>query len=236
MFAVLGLTSNNVIIPFFRGEGNLRDLIPVYETRPAMMINTSLDYRANINTNFGTIVIDLFENSAPVNVNNFTFLSNDNFYNGTKFHRLIPGLLVQGGDPLSTDENLLDDGLGGPGYVIEDEINLYSLSLSDERISQLESEGVSSNRNLQSANLVKYTVAMANSGRNTNGSQFFIIIADSSDQRVQLMNGQYTVIGQIIDGFGILNNINQVQVDDPLNNVLHPLQDIVINNVSVYTI
>ncbi len=235
MFGLLGLSTQNILFPFFTGEEPV-NISPVYERAPDRFIDTTLDYRASIITNFGNITIDLFENSAPNNVNNFAFLSNEDFYVGTKFHRLNPGLLVQGGDRNTLNNNQVDDGLGGPGYVVRDEINLNSLNLSEDRIDELERMGIRSNNDVQSNNLVKYTIAMASSGFNTNGSQFFIVLANSSDPRVQLMNGQFTVIGQVTDGFATLNAINQVPVNNPQNNAPRPTQDIVVEDIQIYTI
>ncbi len=236
MFGILGLSTQNILIPFFTTGSAEVDVTPVFERAPPNFINLELDYRANIVTNYGTLVFDLFEGNAPGNVNNFTFLANEDFYVGTKFHRVFPNFLIQGGDRNTLDNDISNDGLGGPGYVIRDEINLDSLNLSDERRNELKKQGIRSNEDLLSANLVKYTIAMANSGPNTNGSQFFIVMADTADPRLQLMNGQYTVIGQVVDGFATLNNINSIPVDATNPNIPRPTQDIILQDIQVFTL
>src|SRR5438067_1139938 len=86
-----------------------------YSAPPAMTIDPNKAYTATFNTTRGTIVVDLFPKDAPNTVNNFVFLARDKFYDGTKFHRVIPDFMVQGGDPQGT-------GSGGPGYKFEDEL------------------------------------------------------------------------------------------------------------------
>ena len=81
-----------------------------------MTIDPSAGYTANIKTNKGNILIELFPASAPKTVNNFVFLANDGFYDGVIFHRVIPSFMIQGGDPTGT-------GTSGPGYKFEDEID-----------------------------------------------------------------------------------------------------------------
>lgn len=85
-----------------------------YPAPPSMTIDPSKSFTATIETSKGTIVVDLFAKDAPKTVNNFVFLANDGFYNGTRFHRVIPDFMVQGGDPEGS-------GRGGPGYRFEDE-------------------------------------------------------------------------------------------------------------------
>jgi len=104
-----------------------------------------------IETNYGTIVFETYNQDAPKTVENFITLANKGFYNGLTFHRVIPGFMIQGGDPNG-------NGTGGPGYQFEDEINL--------------------NSDLYKTGYKKGVVAMANAGPNTNGSQFFIMTED----------------------------------------------------------
>ncbi len=85
-----------------------------YSEPPPMMIDTSKKYTAVIVTEKGSLVLELFAKDVPVTVNNFVFLATEGFYNGSTFHRVIPGFMVQGGDPTGT-------GRGGPGYEFEDE-------------------------------------------------------------------------------------------------------------------
>jgi peptidyl-prolyl cis-trans isomerase B (cyclophilin B) len=85
-----------------------------YNSPPQMGIDKTKNYTATFDTSKGKIVVDLFANEAPNTVNNFVFLARDGFYNGTKFHRVIPDFMIQGGDPEGT-------GRGGPGYKFADE-------------------------------------------------------------------------------------------------------------------
>jgi len=113
-----------------------------YPSPPPLTVDASKKYTAKISTSAGDMTAELFAGDAPRTVNNFVFLARDGFYNGVIFHRVIPGFMVQGGDPTGT-------GTGGPGYRFE-----------DEPVSKRYTRG---------------TLAMANAGPNTNGSQFFIM-------------------------------------------------------------
>src|SRR5579884_4174809 len=109
-----------------------------------MQIDKNKQYTAVFHTAKGDITVQLFADKAPVTVNNFVFLAREGFYNNTTFHRVIHGFMVQGGDPTGT-------GRGGPGYQFADEKSALEL--------RHDSAGI---------------LSMANAGRNTNGSQFFI--------------------------------------------------------------
>ena len=85
-----------------------------YSAAPPMTINSGKQYTATIETGKGNIVLELFASDVPVTVNNFVFLARDGYYDGTTFHRVIPGFMAQGGDPTGT-------GTGGPGYTFADE-------------------------------------------------------------------------------------------------------------------
>ena len=87
-----------------------------YEAPPEMSIDTSKGYSAVVETNRGSFTIDLLTDTAPATVNNFVFLAREGFYDGTTFHRVIPGFVAQGGDPTGT-------GRGGPGYRFQDELS-----------------------------------------------------------------------------------------------------------------
>ena len=90
-----------------------------YSTQPPMTIDTSKQYTATIETEKGNIVLELFAGDVPVTVNNFVFLAREGFYDGTIFHRVIPGFMAQGGDPTGT-------GMGGPGYQFADEFTRHT--------------------------------------------------------------------------------------------------------------
>ncbi len=138
---------------------------------PKMEIDVKKHYVATLDTTAGKIVLSLFANEAPKTVNNFVVLSKKGFYNGQIFHRVIPGFMIQGGDPGGT-------GAGGPGYRFENE-----------------------NRDTTRA-YVTGAVGMANSGPDTNGSQFFIMDADNS-----LPPSQYTLFGEVKSGQDVVHKI-----------------------------
>ncbi len=136
--------------------------------------------QATIQTNQGTIVIELFPNDAPKTVENFVTLAGKGYYDGLIFHRVIKGFMIQGGDPTGT-------GSGGPGYAFADELN---------------SETESYKRGY-----VRGTVAMANAGPNTNGSQFFIMHADTP------LPHNYTIFGRVTSGLEVVDKIASSPTD-----------------------
>ena len=152
---------------------------------------------AIIKTSEGDITIHFYNDDAPKTINNFFELAGKDFYDGIRFHRVIKGFIIQVGDPNSKDDNWADDGQGGPGYTFDDEIN--------------------------SKKLVEGSVAMANSGPNTNGSQFFIVTAKSTP----LLDGKYTTFGEVTDGMDVVRKIERVDTDP--ND--HPKENIEIKSV-----
>jgi len=149
--------------------------------------------RAIINTKFGEMEIEFFPDKAPKHVENFIKLAKSGFYNGTIFHRVIPGFMIQGGDPNTKDHtNKAAYGTGGPGYTINAEFN----DIPHKR-------GI---------------VSMARaSDPNSAGSQFFIVVEDSL-----FLDGQYTVFGRVVKGMGVADKIvNQPRDarDNPLQRV-----------------
>jgi len=154
---------------------------------------------AIMHTNKGDIRLKLYLQAAPKTTDNFIKLAKQGFYNGVKFHRVIEDFMIQGGDPKSKDNNWSDDGTGGPGYMFEDEINDYKLT--------------------------RGKLAMANSGPDTNGSQFFIVTAESTPW----LDGKHTVFGEVVGGMEVVGKIESVSV----NGNDHPLEDIVINGIDV---
>jgi cyclophilin family peptidyl-prolyl cis-trans isomerase len=135
--------------------------------------------QATLHTTKGDIVIEFFGADAPKTVENFTKLAREGFYNGTKFHRVIAGFMIQGGDPLSKDDSMAARwGTGGPGYQFADEIH-------------------ANNRNAAG------TISMANAGPNTNGSQFFITTSMPG-----YLNGRHTIFGEVVKFFlqALVNN------------------------------
>ncbi len=138
---------------------------------------------AILHTNMGDITIELFSDAKPNTVANFVKLSKTGFYNGTKFHRVIKDFMIQGGDPLTKDDTQMARwGTGGPGYTFDDEILPY-------------------NRNDVG------TISMANAGRNTNGSQFFINVKDND------LDEKHTAFGRVVNGMDIVGAIEHTEVD-----------------------
>lgn len=168
---------------------------------------------AIIETDKGNVELELNKKAAPKTVENFIKLANDGFYNGTKFHRAIEDFIVQGGDPLSKDDDPNNDGTGGPGYSFEDEINPKSLGVSEETIKQLEAVGYTFDYGLESVPNKVGAISMANSGPNTNGSQFFIIITEDQPH----LNGMHTVFGEVITGMDVVQQIKQ---GDTINRII----------------
>jgi len=181
---------------------------------------------AVIETEKGNIKLELFANDAPKTVENFIKLANKNFYDGIKFHRVIPDFMIQGGDPITkgvvgkdfvydpknNPNNLPIAGTGGPGYKFDDEINPWSLGLSEEEINYLENKGYQYTHDLQSHKVTVGALAMANSGPNTNGSQFFIVTKKDQPH----LNGRHTVFGKVIEGMDVVRNIRQGDVMDKI--------------------
>lgn len=149
-----------------------------YDAYPPMTIDPGKKYFATFKmAKGGEFVVELFPDKAPKTVNNFVFLANEGYYNGTTFHRVLEDFMAQGGDPTGT-------GMGGPGYEFENED-------SDLTFDQ---EGV---------------VAMANAGRDTNGSQFFITFGPQ-----EYLNGGYTIFGRVIEGMDVVRSITLRNPDE----------------------
>ncbi|MFA6554647.1 MAG: peptidylprolyl isomerase [Candidatus Paceibacterota bacterium] len=155
-------------------------------------------HNITIETNKGKIVIETYDADAPNTVKNFITLAEKGFYNNLIFHRVIKDFMIQGGDPMGT-------GTGGPGYKFADELNPATPSYK--------------------AGYVRGTVAMANSGPNTNGSQFFIMHKD-----VPLPN-KYTIFGKVISGLEVVDAI----ANTPTASGDKPVQDVVMTKVTVST-
>ena len=132
---------------------------------------------AVIETTFGKITLKFFPDVAPKHVNSFIELASEGFFDGTTFHRVVPGFVIQGGDPNSKSNDRSKHGTGGPGYTLKAEFS----KLPHKR----------------------GTVSMARSADpNSAGSQFFICVADTP-----FLDGQYTVFGEVIDGMNVVDEI-----------------------------
>jgi len=153
-----------------------------------------------LHTTKGDIEIEMMEADAPKTVANFTKLAGEGFYDGTKFHRIIKDFMIQGGDPQTKDDTLMGRwGTGGPGYQFDDEIH--------------------ANNHNQIG-----TISMANSGPNTNGSQFFINTANNT-----FLDTKHTVFGRVISGMEIVEAIQSVATGESDR----PIEAIIISSVTV---
>jgi peptidyl-prolyl cis-trans isomerase B (cyclophilin B) len=160
---------------------------------------------AIIETDKGNIELTLDKKAAPKTVENFVKLAKEGFYDGTKFHRVEENFVIQGGDPLSKDDDPGNDRTGGPGYTFEDEINPKSIGVPDETTAQLEAVGYKYNYSLKSLPNKVGAISMANSGPDTNGSQFFIITTEDQPH----LDGRHTVFGNVVSGMEVVRSIKQ---------------------------
>lgn len=212
-FAV-GLVATGAIISYTINN-NSRDLSDVNNSKITMNNETNNANSANVNaaipesntvfavmdTNLGSIKFELFKADAPNTVANFIKLAEAGFYNGVKFHRVIKDFMIQSGDPNSKDNDWSNDGMGGPGYAFKDEINSHRL--------------------------VKGVLAMANAGPDTNGSQFFIVMADATPW----LDGKHTAFGKVAEGMDVVLKIENAKTDKTRGD--HPIEDIVIKSVKI---
>lgn len=163
-----------------------------FDAPPPMCIDVDKRYTAEMVTSHGTMTIALDPIAAPRTVNNFVVLARYHYFDGIVFHRIIPGFVLQGGDPEGT-------GRGGPGYRFEDELpapGRYELG----------------------------SLAMANAGPNTNGSQFFITVAATT-----WLTGKHTIFGEVVEGMDVVNKISKAKTvaNDK------PAKEIRINSVTI---
>ncbi len=145
-----------------------------------------------LQTTLGDLRIELFEPTMPITAGNFRKLVERGFYDGVIFHRVIPGFMIQGGDPTGS-------GMGGPGYTIKDEFSRE-------------------HRNARG------TLAMANAGPNTGGSQFFVNVVDNFR-----LDDKHPVFGKVVAGMDVADAISRV----PRNRNDRPLKDVVIQKATV---
>ncbi len=214
-----------------------------------------------ITTTYGDIELELWPDLAPKTVDNFVKLSSEGFYNQTYFHRVIPDFMIQGGDPNTKDDNRMNDGQGGPGYMFEDETygdgeELSGTISTDEQAETVWSKVIvphmqnnrTPNPDINAVvkecqttqsfeplkkNPVEYyltraghegklftkvlkapvmygNIAMANSGPNTNGSQFFIV---TKKDGTPWLNGKHTVFGKVTKGMDVVHTIENLKKD-----------------------
>lgn len=163
-----------------------------FDEEPPMLIDTNRRYVATMVTSHGTMVIALDPLAAPKAVNSFVFLARYHYYDGVVFHRIIPGFVLQGGDPTGT-------GSGGPGYRFADELpeaGRYKLG----------------------------SLAMANAGPNTNGSQFFVISGPDGVRLPPL----YSLFGEVVSGLEVIETIDAIGTRSGT-----PTEQVVIQSVTI---
>lgn len=162
-----------------------------------MTIDVNKSYTAVMHTTKGDITIQFFASEDPITVNNFVFLARAGFYNGTRFHRIIKGFMIQGGAPNP-------DGSGGPGYAIP-----------NEKVTRQYLRG---------------TIAMANAGVNTGGSQFFIMQQDYP------LAPDYTIFGMVTKGMDVVDAIASIPVKaNPMmgGEMSSPTQNVYVNSIDI---
>jgi cyclophilin family peptidyl-prolyl cis-trans isomerase len=163
-----------------------------FDAAPPMIIDPAKNYAATMVTSHGTLEIVLDPLAAPVTVNSFVYLARFHYFDNVIFHRIIPGFVLQGGDPGGT-------GTGGPGYRFDDELpkaGRYEIG----------------------------SLAMANAGPNTNGSQFFVISGSDGVRLPPL----YALFGKVIKGLDIVTNINDLGTSSG-----KPRERVVIESVTI---
>ena len=163
-----------------------------FDAAPSMSIDVNKTYTATMVTSKGTLEILLDPLAAPETVNSFVFLARWHYYDGIVFHRVIPGFVLQGGDPTGT-------GAGGPGYRFNDELpkpGRYELG----------------------------SLAMANAGPHTNGSQFFVISGPDGVRLPPL----YSLFGKVVKGLDVVQTINDIGTPSG-----KPREDVVIESVTI---
>ena len=173
---------------------------PTNSNPPVVSPTVTIMHQATLITTLGTIVLQLDPVNAPKTVENFEKLINQGFYNGVRFHRVIKDFMIQTGDPLSKDLAQINRwGTGGPDYKFDDELT------GKETYPQ-------------------GTLAMANAGPNTNGSQFFIVTANPAP-----LPPAYTVFGKVISGMDVAMKIEAVKtgVND------RPVTDVIITSITL---
>lgn len=187
-------TTNDVAQPKTTSEA-ANKTTPMPSTNPVVTLKT----------NKGDVVIELAMDKMPITAGNFLKLAKEGFYNNTKFHRVIDGFMIQGGDPNSKADDTSKYGTGGPGYAIKDEF-------------------VTGQSN------VRGTIAMANSGPNTGGSQFFINLVDNTFLDFdKSQGGKHPVFGKVVGGMDIVDAISKV----PRNTRDLPLDAVIVSTVEV---
>ncbi len=159
---------------------------------------------ATLHTNMGDITVLLYDEHAPITVGNFAHLAQTGLYNDTKFHRIVSDFMMQGGDPNSKDDDPSDDGRGGPGYTIPDEIRP---ELRHDKGGLL---------------------SMANSGPDTGGSQFFITF-----KATPWLDDKHTIFGEVIDGMDVVRKVDE-EASSLKPDGVPPRKTVVLESVTIH--
>lgn len=170
-------------------------------TPSALVFDINQEYKVNMETSLGTIKLKLFNKEAPKAVENFVRLIDKKFYDGLTFHRIMPNFMIQGGDPTGT-------GFGGE--------SIYGKEFEDEFTPKLRFDK-------------KGILAMANRGKNTNTSQFFITV-DSYRYPFSGLNDVHTIFGEVTEGLDVIEKI----VNSPRDSKDKPLEKISMTKVTLY--
>lgn len=185
------------------GEENSKPIENITNNKDTKKMDKEIT-SATINTNMGNIVVEFYSKDAPNTVANFVKLAGSGFYNNVKFHRVIKGFMIQGGDPLTKDDSKMSMwGTGGPGYSFPDEINTSA--------------------EIYKTGYKRGVLAMANSGPNTNGSQFFIMHADYP------LPPLYAIFGKVVSGLEVVDKIANTKTDAGDR----PTSPIIINSITL---
>jgi len=160
--------------------------------------------QAILHTSVGDITLKFYPSETPVTANNFLNLAKAGFYNGIKFHRVMKDFMIQGGDPLTKGTDASSYGTGGPGYQFKNEYGTHKL--------------------------VAGSIAMANSGVDTNGSQFFIVTAESTP----FLDGGYTDFGEVSSGMDVVRKIENSAVTQSMSGEMSvPVDYVTVNSVEL---
>jgi cyclophilin family peptidyl-prolyl cis-trans isomerase len=180
-------------------EDGSSERITSFESAPPLCIDPTKTYTAEISTSKGDYTVELDADAAPNTVNNFVVLARYHYYDGVPFHRIIPGFVVQGGDAVGPTP-----GIGNPGYQFDDE---------------LPSPDPDTDKAYESG-----SIAMANSGVNTNGSQFFVVSGENGEDLPPL----YSKFGQVTAGMNVIMDIEAVGSPDGT-----PTEEVIISSISI---
>lgn len=176
-------------------------------TNPAIV--NDMNPTAHLKTNKGVITLELFEDQMPITVGNFTQLAQSGFYDNTKFHRVIEGFMIQGGDPNTKGNNEAIYGQGGPEENIPDEFVAGELLTN-----------------------TRGTIAMANTGQpNSGGSQFFINLTDNTglDFNKEPLTSKHPVFGRVIEGMDVVDAIARTETKE--RDI--PVEPIIIESIEI---